>query len=421
MTESTRDDDTRTDPDDTSAYGDVSGLQVQLRCVSRDGNIVLRDVDLRIAMPGITIVMGDNGAGKTSLLLAIAGVDSPSLVAEGCVDLDGGAGPLQSDAPRFAWLPQSARLECGRTLRDTLAGLGATAPIDRWLRERDLAELVPQLNAPVEALSRSERRVAAVLAALESPAPVILADEATAGLDPLHRNAVLHRLAELATTRIVLLATDNPRDAAVLGGTTLLLADGIVGEQAPTERFLSAPATGAGARFVASHLAPAAPRPAPRSIESPVWWVIPGLLGGMSRPGVVDSAENDFASLASVGVRIVICLEETLTTSREIATANGIALYHQPIADMSPPLLSQAMGIVRIVDDAIANGAGCVLHCRGGLGRTGTVLACVLVWLGDSAAHAVSHVRREQPHAIQTPEQLSFVTDFADHVTGERR
>ncbi|RNI23180.1 protein-tyrosine phosphatase family protein [Flexivirga caeni] len=52
--------------------------------------------------------------------------------------------------------------------------------------------------------------------------------------------------------------------------------------------------------------------------------------------------------------------------------------------------------------------------CMGGLGRTGTALACLAVLDGMTAADAIAHVRAHyDPAAIETPEQAHYVAQFA--------
>ena len=61
-----------------------------------------------------------------------------------------------------------------------------------------------------------------------------------------------------------------------------------------------------------------------------------------------------------------------------------------------------------------------MVHCRGGLGRTGTVAACVLVALGDhSADKAIDAIRQARKGTIQTDEQEEFVRRF-EHTLHER-
>jgi atypical dual specificity phosphatase len=58
------------------------------------------------------------------------------------------------------------------------------------------------------------------------------------------------------------------------------------------------------------------------------------------------------------------------------------------------------------------------MHCRGGLGRTGTGLGALLIWFGDSADDAIAKIRRAQPLAIQSIPQVRFLYDFASRIRG---
>lgn len=57
----------------------------------------------------------------------------------------------------------------------------------------------------------------------------------------------------------------------------------------------------------------------------------------------------------------------------------------------------------------LANGRNVVLHCRGGLGRTGMIAACLLAEMGVPPSEAVRRVRTARPGAIETAAQKAYV------------
>lgn len=60
--------------------------------------------------------------------------------------------------------------------------------------------------------------------------------------------------------------------------------------------------------------------------------------------------------------------------------------------------------------------------CIGGLGRTGTVLACMAILAGIAPGKAVQWVRDHyDPAAVETPEQEDWVLWFAGHVSRQAR
>lgn len=101
----------------------------------------------------------------------------------------------------------------------------------------------------------------------------------------------------------------------------------------------------------------------------------------------------------------------------------GVEVLRFAIEDMNVPREAEAKeyeALIKGIANRMREGQNVVVHCRGGLGRTGTVAACVLVALGDhSADEAIGAIRQARKGTIQTDEQEEFVRRF-EHTLRER-
>jgi ABC-type multidrug transport system fused ATPase/permease subunit len=179
------------------------------------------------ADPGeIVAVVGETGAGKTSLLRALLGLerDATGTVRYGERSL-GAAGVGPGERP-FAWVPQEPAIVAGTiaanvalgvrldgaevdgrgAAREALIAIGAHALVGR---EGEL------LSAGGPELSGGERQWIAIARALSTGLPVLLLDEPTAGLDAPSQERVLGALAALRGKRTIVLVTHRPEPLAL--------------------------------------------------------------------------------------------------------------------------------------------------------------------------------------------------------------
>jgi predicted protein tyrosine phosphatase len=158
---------------------------------------------------------------------------------------------------------------------------------------------------------------------------------------------------------------------------------------------------------------------------------LPGRLGMTLAPGKVGGGESgswsrdlaqDLSRLREVyDAKHLVTLMEAdelgaygIGDLLERARAVGLAVLHAPIPDGgTPPSPHATVGLVGRIVGALARGDTVVVHCLGGLGRTGTIAACTLVGLGHGPDDAIARVRSARPRTVETPSQARFVVEFA--------
>jgi ADP-ribosyl-[dinitrogen reductase] hydrolase len=96
----------------------------------------------------------------------------------------------------------------------------------------------------------------------------------------------------------------------------------------------------------------------------------------------------------------------------EEVTRRDMLWFHLPIVDVSTPD-EEFERRWAVSGDAVRNllrsGRDVLVHCRGGLGRAGTIGARLLIELGMEPTTAVKQVRAARPGAIETREQDKYV------------
>jgi len=97
------------------------------------------------------------------------------------------------------------------------------------------------------------------------------------------------------------------------------------------------------------------------------------------------------------------------------ARTRGMEVHHHPIPDGgAPPSHDDLLPAVEVVRYAWETGQTVVIHCAGGLGRTGTVAGCFLRQLGWSSADTLAELRRARgPRCPENDLQRAFIRTFA--------
>lgn len=103
---------------------------------------------------------------------------------------------------------------------------------------------------------------------------------------------------------------------------------------------------------------------------------------------------------------------------REEVRRYGIEMLWFPIRDASvPSSIERFYQAVQHIVATLRKGKTTVIHCKGGLGRTGLVAAAVLMAIAElTPEEATRIVRRARPGAIETPDQEEYVRVFHRHI-----
>ena len=223
-------------------------ISIENLTVKYGDKTALNNVSSKINEGEIVAVMGRNGAGKSSLLKAIAGV-TPVQSGKILV-LGNNPSELHGKMRRqsIGFIPQepsdllygqSVQIECDQADRDNELTAGTTLSV--------LEQLVPGISGTTHPRDLSEgQRLGLALSVVVSSNPTILIlDEPTRGLDYEAKSQLTRILIQFAATfgKAVLLATHDVELVAELATRVIFVADGdIVADGSTLDVLLSSPA-----------------------------------------------------------------------------------------------------------------------------------------------------------------------------------
>jgi branched-chain amino acid transport system ATP-binding protein len=212
----------------------ISDLSVQYGAVP-----AVADASLIIEQGEIRVILGANGAGKTTIIKAILGLQKAS---KGSIRFDG-AQELRSLRPHqihqlgIAWVPEGRQLFSTLSVLDNLR-MGGFASTDRAGTEQRIARMLERFPRLAErrhqlagSLSGGEQQMVAIARALVSQPRLLLMDEPSLGLAPMVVRDVFALVREVnASGTSVLMVEQNARQALAIAHWAYLLETGRVVE-----------------------------------------------------------------------------------------------------------------------------------------------------------------------------------------------
>ncbi len=226
------------------------------------GAPLLERASLSLSPGELVVLLGPNGAGKTSLLrvaLGLARADSGSALLG---DRPPASLSPENRARAVTYLPQMRELAWPITVRDVVAlgryAFGASparlgdADAQAVARAIDACDLSQLANRATDTLSGGELARVHIARALASGAPMMVADEPVASLDPRHQHNVMRLIRTFVDSGGGALVVLHDLDLAALYADRLVwmsagrtLADGSVADTMTAERIAQVYAVGA--------------------------------------------------------------------------------------------------------------------------------------------------------------------------------
>lgn len=222
------------------------GLEVQNLTVTKGGKTVVQGVSLQLEPGRITAVLGANGAGKSELVLAIAGVLP---IASGEVKLDQtslvGRGPGAVRAAGIAAVPEGHRVLTRLSVDDNLRAAGSMlASVDETLADTyalfpELAERKGQIAGT---LSGGQQQMVALAHAMMCRPRFLLIDEMSLGLAPLVVKRLMGFVSGLRDRGVGVLLIEQFTDLALgIADEAIVLRSGRMRFDGPAKTLLDDP------------------------------------------------------------------------------------------------------------------------------------------------------------------------------------
>jgi len=231
--------------------GDQPTLSAADLCLAYDDREVVADLSVRIPSGRITVIVGPNACGKSTLLRALARLLKPR---RGTVLLDGTSIhklPTREVATRLGILPQSPVAPEGITVAD-LVGRGRY-PHQGWFRQWTPADRVAVDDAlaatgtldiagrPVDELSGGQRQRVWIAMTLAQGTTLMLLDEPTTFLDLAHQVEVLDLLVDLNQQegRTIVLVLHDLNHACRYAHHLVAMRGGSIVAEGPPDRIVT--------------------------------------------------------------------------------------------------------------------------------------------------------------------------------------
>ncbi|MEJ2156253.1 MAG: dual specificity protein phosphatase family protein [Desulfobacteraceae bacterium] len=141
--------------------------------------------------------------------------------------------------------------------------------------------------------------------------------------------------------------------------------------------------------------------------DYPIKWITPAF-----STCYAPQSETDLDEIRRQGISVIVNMCAECYDLAEIEEQAGFNVYRLSVADMEAPSLDDLESAMVWLENHLATGRKALIHCRYGIGRTGTFALTYLMRNGETLKSAIEKLK-PTPSSPQSKEQWAFVEQYA--------
>ena len=405
---------------------------------------VMRIDDLKLKAHTITGLLGPSGGGKSSLVKTILiQTPSPSYWKKGNIYLNNKLVDSKLANDLIGYVSQKARLYTNTLLANFIDGLAFKQDVSTEMKRKFSEKIFKSLGLWHEfenilddmAIKHSMgiHKILLIVKAMIVKPKLLLLDEILANTSIKDEAIIIDLIKKLKKFTTILIITHNKDEAKTICDSIALVSGGILHEHTSCDQFFTLPTSEIGKEFIESGSAWYSNHDnnnkpmednltALRRFSSmcDFFWILSGQLGGMQKPGLMTELKDDLTIMNQLGVKVLVSLQLKPIDVKQL-NQYDIDGIHFPIKDMGIPNVENVYQFLSRLKPLIEKNSSIVYHCKAGMGRTGTMLACHLLWQQNiSAIKAIESIRQVNYKYIQTSNQMEFVSQFEHYIQDKK-